>query len=79
MKLSKKQKEIIAAMRSGKSLYENRVTASAKWCIGTDYAYRWGNVNGNIVKGILPLMKSVNINVAITEHVLNEIGKTIKL
>ena len=80
IKLSKKQKDLILALRAGAFLYENKVTPAAKWCLGTDFKMQeWGNVHGANVKKVLPLLSKERYNTAVDKYVLNDEGKSIEL
>lgn len=80
MKLTPKQKEVITLLREGHFLYENKITPGARFCITpTEGGYRWGNVNGNVIMKIMPLLTESTPHTGVREHKLNELGKTIEL
>lgn len=79
MKFTENQKELIYKLRSGYSLFKNKVTPGAQWYIGQSTSYKWGNIHGTIVNGISDYLKEEKVDFAVSRYALTELGKTIQL
>lgn len=75
IKLTYNQKKVLWLMSRGAFIFENTVTPGAKWYIGNDSNYKWGNIHGKVIKPLLSFMDKKIINIAVNKYCLNDEGK----